>query len=116
MGGKDLAFSRKAASLARLAALWQGTRRLRDMQDPDFGRSQRCRSSVVEHSLGKGEVVSSILPGSTIAFRAMDLLSAERGQGGRKQSCHPAIHKGSENAVSAFRFLMAPSASEQDDQ
>ena len=24
-----------------------------------------CRSSVVEHSLGKGEVVSSILPGST---------------------------------------------------
>jgi hypothetical protein len=25
----------------------------------------RCRSSVVEHSLGKGEVVSSILPGST---------------------------------------------------
>jgi hypothetical protein len=28
--------------------------------------SQRCRSSVVEHSLGKGEVVSSILTGSTI--------------------------------------------------
>ena len=27
----------------------------------------RCRSSVVEHSLGKGEVVSSILPGSTIS-------------------------------------------------
>jgi hypothetical protein len=26
----------------------------------------RCRSSVVEHSLGKGEVGSSILPGSTI--------------------------------------------------
>src|SRR5438105_3992777 len=25
----------------------------------------RCRSSVVEHSLGKGEVVSSILTGST---------------------------------------------------
>src|SRR2546421_6254 len=25
-----------------------------------------CRSSVVEHPLGKGEVVSSILPGSTI--------------------------------------------------
>jgi hypothetical protein len=29
-------------------------------------RRQRCRSSVVEHSLGKGEVVSSILTGSTI--------------------------------------------------
>src|SRR6185437_2808340 len=27
--------------------------------------SHRCRSSVVEHSLGKGEVVSSILTGST---------------------------------------------------
>ena len=27
--------------------------------------ARRCRSSVVEHSLGKGEVVSSILTGST---------------------------------------------------
>jgi hypothetical protein len=40
----------------------------------DFGYSHgpasaalyRCRSSVVEHSLGKGEVESSILSGSTI--------------------------------------------------
>ena len=30
------------------------------------GPSGRCRSSVVEHSLGKGEVLSSILSGSTI--------------------------------------------------
>jgi hypothetical protein len=30
-----------------------------------------CRSSVVEHSLGKGEVESSILSGSTILLRAM---------------------------------------------
>src|SRR5262249_50804815 len=29
------------------------------------GHLRRCRSSVVEHSLGKGEVVSSILTGST---------------------------------------------------
>ena len=29
------------------------------------GRGFCCRSSVVEHPLGKGEVVSSILPGST---------------------------------------------------
>jgi hypothetical protein len=28
-------------------------------------RTARCRSSVVEHPLGKGEVVSSILTGST---------------------------------------------------
>jgi hypothetical protein len=30
-----------------------------------FAALARCRSSVVEHSLGKGEVVSSILTGST---------------------------------------------------
>ncbi len=29
-------------------------------------QARRCRSSVVEHPLGKGEVVSSILTGSTI--------------------------------------------------
>src|SRR5205085_4299079 len=33
-------------------------------QDP----KQRCRSSVVEHPLGKGEVESSILYGSTMFF------------------------------------------------
>src|SRR5215472_6152196 len=31
-----------------------------------FASGRRCRSSVVEHPLGKGEVVSSILTGSTI--------------------------------------------------
>ena len=31
-----------------------------------FDAARRCRSSVVEHPLGKGEVVSSILTGSTI--------------------------------------------------
>ena len=31
--------------------------------------SQRCCSSVVEHSLGKGEVVSSIMTSSTIGER-----------------------------------------------
>src|SRR5262249_7610509 len=30
-----------------------------------FRNPRRCRSSVVEHALGKGEVVSSILTGST---------------------------------------------------
>ena len=33
---------------------------------PDL-EAGRCRSSVVEHSLGKGEVESSILSGSTIS-------------------------------------------------
>src|SRR5579883_45894 len=32
-----------------------------------WGAPRRCRSSVVEHSLGKGEVDSSILSGSTIS-------------------------------------------------
>src|SRR5262249_6660829 len=30
-----------------------------------YSNARRCRSSVVEHPLGKGEVVSSILTGST---------------------------------------------------
>jgi hypothetical protein len=34
----------------------------------DTGRARCCRSSVVEHSLGKGEADSSILSGSTILF------------------------------------------------
>jgi hypothetical protein len=38
---------------------------------PLFSRSaRRCRSSVVEHPLGKGEVVSSILTGSTSRSRS----------------------------------------------
>jgi hypothetical protein len=41
--------------------------------------ARRCRSSVVEHSLGKGEVVSSILPGSTIPPSAPDCSSSKIG-------------------------------------
>jgi hypothetical protein len=49
--------------LAQLDPMWQGSA-------PFLFRGRmtaigRCRSSVVEHSLGKGEVVSSILTGST---------------------------------------------------
>jgi hypothetical protein len=46
-------------------------------RDPRFGthgaspRPARCRSSVVEHSLGKGEVESSILSGSTSLSRRL---------------------------------------------
>ena len=50
--------------LAPLWTLWQGSPHSR----PHLFYShpaRRCRSSVVEHSLGKGEVVSSILTGST---------------------------------------------------
>jgi hypothetical protein len=40
--------------------------------DRIFAQPQRCRSSVVEHPLGKGEVVSSILTGSTGDFLPND--------------------------------------------
>ena len=38
----------------------------------------RCRSSVVEHSLGKGEVVGSIPPGSTIFSQCIQWISGYR--------------------------------------
>src|ERR1700719_244082 len=52
------------AVLAPRQPLWQGPARLGSAGLAAPGRF-RCRSSVVEHPLGKGEVVSSILPGST---------------------------------------------------
>ena len=51
------------AALAPAKPLWQCPRRF---GTPVSGDARRCcRSSVVEHSLGKGEVESSILSGST---------------------------------------------------
>src|SRR5262245_23043917 len=47
--------------LACVSALWQGSPQWRPCLFLQFC----CRSSVVEHSLGKGEVDSSILSGST---------------------------------------------------
>ena len=49
------------ASLAPRRPLWHGPRRF----EATTGAPRRCRSSVVEHPLGKGEVHSSILCGST---------------------------------------------------
>ena len=43
--------------------------------------SRRCRSSVVEHPLGKGEVVSSILPGSTMVSLAFLVTGTNDGRG-----------------------------------
>ena len=80
------------AALAQAGTLWQ--------EPPALGRGLRawyreslcCRSSVVEHSLGKGEVESSILSRSTILdiVRAVTLLLSER----RKLVCEPNLeHK-----------------------
>jgi hypothetical protein len=55
-----------------------------------------CRSSVVEHSLGKGEVVSSILPGSTIktpCFTAVFALFPERLSGSYRQNRGETWHR-----------------------
>ncbi len=79
------------SSLRRRPPLWQFP--------PAFGppfqgrfRSHRCRSSVVEHSLGKGEVESSILSGSTISVSFDQHLGREhspspRFDGAQKSNC-----------------------------
>jgi hypothetical protein len=61
--------------LAPKCPLWQASPRFLKIPDQRFSVPSahdrplgRCRSSVVEHSLGKGEVVSSILTGSTRFF------------------------------------------------
>jgi hypothetical protein len=55
------------ADVALAATLWHKARvSTRPASQIRRRRGQRCRSSVVEHSLGKGEVESSILSGSTI--------------------------------------------------
>src|SRR5204863_94124 len=51
--------------LRPLPALWQGSAHYAACFPRSRAFVARCRSSVVEHSLGKGEVVSSILTGST---------------------------------------------------
>ncbi len=52
-------------ALARPPALWQGSARLGGALWADSRIRACCRSSVVEHSIGNGEVDSSILSGST---------------------------------------------------
>ena len=57
-----------------------------------------CRSSVVEHSLGKGEVGSSILLGSTIPYaspvlNALQIDPRSPGPGARAPDVRPARHE-----------------------
>jgi hypothetical protein len=66
---KDRGKSRFPAIPTHACALWGLVARIAAfaaalLRDSRVGR-RRCRSSVVEHSLGKGEVLSSILSGST---------------------------------------------------
>src|SRR5215510_11111367 len=60
----------KGRALAPGAAVWQGSPHARPLPHRSILHPpRRCRSSVVEHPLGKGEVVSSILTGSTSKMR-----------------------------------------------
>jgi hypothetical protein len=52
-------------ALAKPRPLWQGSARLEGPFGPILLIRACCRSSVVEHSIGNGEVDSSILSGST---------------------------------------------------
>src|SRR5215211_3686278 len=54
--------------LAPPSPLWQATAVPASRAAAKAHAQKRCRSSVVEHSLGKGEVVSSILTGSTSCY------------------------------------------------
>ena len=57
------------AIVALAAPLWQ---KLRAVAGPlEASDANRCRSSVVEHSIGNGEVDSSILSGSTIQINEL---------------------------------------------
>ena len=56
------------SKLAQEGGLWQISARLVGPSGARFFTSTCCRSSVVEHSIGNGEVDSSILSGSTIIF------------------------------------------------
>ena len=60
--------SRGRLALAPRISVWQRTPRLVGRSRSRFPQPACCRSSVVEHSIGNGEVHSSILCGSTTAF------------------------------------------------
>jgi hypothetical protein len=66
--------------LAPEGSLWQEPPACRGLWGQFFGYRACCRSSVVEHSIGNGEVDSSILSGSTSFSNKIKiwLRSAER--------------------------------------
>jgi hypothetical protein len=91
---------RPPPALARKGALWQGSARsVGAPLGPILVSGACCRSSVVEHSIGNGEVDSSILSGSTIYFSnikqrqpdgapAYDSLHAEQSMKRRALACN----------------------------
>src|SRR5260370_8856686 len=85
---RDLERHDSRASLRREAALWQGSPGSRLIDARESG----CRSSVVEHSLGKGEVVSSILTGSTSNRLSVEQISSNPSEScSRNASAVPAL-------------------------
>src|SRR5260370_8691952 len=85
---RDLERHDSRASLRREAALWQGSPGSQLIDAQESG----CRSSVVEHSLGKGELVSSILTGSTSNRRSAEQISCNPSEScSRNASALPAL-------------------------
>ena len=85
---------RDAAVLAKTGSLCQFPRRSPFGTDP---ADSCCRSSVVEHSIGNGEVDSSILSGSTSPLQPAGL-----GQVGRRM--FPARNKGRQTPETTARY------------
>src|ERR1700736_5466257 len=73
-----------------------------------FARASRwrCRSSVVEHPLGKGEVVSSILTGST--RKSPDLLRLSNGRPGPSRADRCRTMQENESITARFRHAETP--------
>ena len=72
-------------ALARPVALWQGTAHVAEASGPILAFVACCRSSVVEHSIGNGEVDSSILSGSTIFLNKISIVAtAPKSEDGSK--------------------------------
>jgi hypothetical protein len=77
-----------ASKLAQQGGLWQiSARSVGPLAAADSHPSTCCRSSVVEHSIGNGEVDSSILSGSTI-YAIGDLDFIGNSVLGATQECH----------------------------
>ena len=70
---------KRRPALAKPGPLWQGSARLEGALWADSLSGARCRSSVVEHSIGNGEVDSSILSGSTIPSSEVCMNQHSRG-------------------------------------
>jgi hypothetical protein len=100
-----LRVSQAPPALAHAGGLWQGSARSAGPLGPILVSGACCRSSVVEHSIGNGEVDSSILSGSTSFSRADPANCAAAAQALPPSASNPAIVKISFSAGHDHRWL-----------